>query len=102
MSIDSVASPVVYDSTNRELRTVQAYFAQKGIGVLDIMWQTGVAVGGQVASDMLLAHIIWTSGPADPLKAPIGCTGNIEWMNPRIPYVFLDSETVTLFRLSVA
>ncbi len=99
MPENRIPSPVVYDSMNRELRTVREYFERQERAVLDIGWQPDIREGVRIEPGRLLGHIVWDSPPPEPVLAPPGCGGRIAWMNPRIEYEFLDLESVTLLRL---
>jgi hypothetical protein len=97
----SVTSPVVYDAMTRELRTVRQYFIDKGIPE-DIQWQADIVEGARLAEGKLLAHIIWTSPPAERLHAPAGCEGRIEWLNTRIAYEVMHRRSIILLRLDAS
>lgn len=99
MSEKPSISPVVYDAMNRELRTVRDYFAQSDKEVLNIKWQPEIEEGAQIVPGQLLAHIDWTGGTKDPLEAPSGCGGRIEWINGQIEYEKLDLRPEVLLRL---
>lgn len=99
MSEKPSISPVVYDAMNRELRTVRDYFAQSDEEVLNIKWQPGIEEGTQIVPGQLLANIDWSGGTKDPLKAPSGCGGRIEWINGQIKYEKLDLRPEALLRL---
>ena len=91
--------PVVYESTNRELRTVPKYFQEEDRAVQHIKWEDDIKVGVRIEPCRLLAHIIFDKPSPEPLHAPEACEGEIEWINPRIPYEWLDLRPVTLLRL---
>jgi hypothetical protein len=91
--------PVVYESTNRELRTVPKYFEEEDRAVQDVRWEEDIDVGVQIESGRLLAHIIYDAPPPEPLFAPEACAGETEWINRRIPYEWLDVTPVTLLSL---
>jgi hypothetical protein len=95
----SATSPVVYDAKNRELRTVRQYFSARGIPE-DIQWEAGIDEGACIDANALLGHIIWASAPPDPLRAPEGCVGKIEWINKRIVYEVMHRRAVPLLRLA--
>ncbi|MFQ6093869.1 MAG: hypothetical protein ACE5OR_14550 [bacterium] len=99
MSEKPSISPVVYDAMNRELRTVRDYFAQSDEEVLNIKWQPEIEEGAQIVPGQLLAHIDWSGGIKDPLEAPSGCGGRIEWINGQIEYEKLDLRPEVLLRL---
>jgi hypothetical protein len=84
---------------NRELRTVRDYFAERDEEVLNIKWQPGIEEGAQIAPGELLAHIDWSGGTKEPLDAPSGCGGRIEWINGQIEYEKLDLRPEVLLRL---
>jgi hypothetical protein len=96
-----MTSSVVYDARNRELRTVRAYFLEKGLPE-DIMWEANIIEGARIEADVLLGHIIWAEAPAEPLKAPADCAGQIEWLNERIAYEVLHRRSVPLLRLAAS
>lgn len=102
MSENPSTSAVVYDAMNRELRTVRDYFAQRDEVVLNIKWQPGIEEGAQIAPGQLLAHIDWDGAPEEPLKAPSGCGGRIEWINGQIEYEKLDLRPEVLLRLEAS
>jgi hypothetical protein len=97
----SIMSPVVYDATTRELRTVRQYFIDHGIPE-DIQWQADVVEGASIEEGKLLAHIIWTSRPAQRLPAPVGCAGRIAWLNTRIAYEVMHRRSIILLRLATS
>lgn len=99
MSENRSTSPIVYDAMNRELRTVRDYFAERDEEVLNIKWQPGIEEGAQIAPGELLAHIDWSEGTKEPLEAPSGCGGRIEWINGQIEYEKLDLRPEVLLRL---
>lgn len=91
--------PVVYDPITRELRTVPKYFQEEERAVQDIRWEDDIRVGVRIEPGKLLAYIIFDAPPPEPMYAPDACEGEIEWINPRIPYEWLDLRPVTLLRL---
>jgi hypothetical protein len=91
--------PVVYESTNRELRTVSQYFQEEDRAVQDVRWEEDIEVGSHIEPGRLLAHVIFDAPPPEPLHAPEACAGEIEWINRRIPYEWLDVIPVTLLLL---
>jgi hypothetical protein len=99
MSEKPSISPVVYDAMNRELRTVRDYFVQRDEEVLNIKWQPGIEEGAKIVAGQLLAHIDWSGGTKDPVEAPSGCGGRIEWINGQIEYEKLDLRPEGLLRL---
>ena len=102
MSENPSTSPVVYDAMNRELRTVRDYFAEREEGVLNIKWEPGIEEGAQISPGQLLAHIDWSGGTKEPLEAPSGCGGRIEWINGQIAYEMLDLRPEALLRLEAS
>ena len=102
MPENPVTDPVVYEPTNRELRTVPEYFEQQDRAVQDIRWEEDIDVGVWIMPGRLLAHIIFDSPPPEPVYAPEGCTGEIEWINRRISHEWLDVRPVTLLRLKAS
>jgi hypothetical protein len=85
--------------TNRELRTVPKYFQEEDRAVQDLRWEEDIDVGVQIEPGRLLAHVIFDASPPEPLYSPEACTGEIERINRRIPYGWLDVWPVTLLRL---
>jgi hypothetical protein len=99
MSRDTNDSPVVYDAANRELRTVKDYFAAREGQVLNIKWEKEINEGEEISSGDHLAQIIWEGADEEPIHAPPGCTGVIDWINGQIEYEKLDLKPQALLRL---
>jgi hypothetical protein len=91
--------PVVYEPTNRELRTVPKYFQEEERAVQDVRWEEDVKVGVHIEPGRLLATVIFDAPPPEALCAPEACAGEIEWINRRIPHGWLDVWPETLLRL---
>lgn len=100
MSENPVADPVAYEPINRELKTVPGYFQEQDRTVQDVRWQEDIGV--QITPGRLLAHIIFEPPPPEPVYAPEGCTGEIEWINRRIPHEWLDVKPLTVLRLKAS
>ncbi|NIO04334.1 MAG: hypothetical protein GTN74_06875 [Proteobacteria bacterium] len=92
-------TPVVYDSANRELRTVRDYFAGRDEEVLNIKWEDGIEEDALISPDQCLAQIIWDGASREPIDAPAECSGVIGWINGRIEYETLDLKSQVLLRL---
>lgn len=91
--------PVVYESTNRELRTVPKYFQEEDRVVQDVRWEEDIDVGVHIEPGRLLAQVIFDAPPPEPLYAPDACAGEIARVNRRIRYEWLDVKPITLLRL---
>lgn len=102
MNGDNPHSPVVFDETNRELRTVRFFFREKDDTVLTIKWEDGVIAGTTVQPNQKLAEIQWEMQDPQDIIAPSGCNGIIEKTNRRIDYEKLakDSERLLSLRLT--
>jgi hypothetical protein len=97
----SATFPVAYDALNRELRTVPQYFIVRGIPE-DIQWTADLVEGISIEPGKLLGHIIWASAPAEGLRAPAECEGEIVWINRRIPYEVMHRRSIPLLRLAAS
>ncbi len=96
------AAIVVYDSTNRELRTVPDAFAAGGDVDL-LSWRQGIKAGATISVGTELADLYWTDGRQEVIRAPARCAGAIEFTNRRINYDELPySPSQVLLRLRMA
>ena len=92
--------PIVsYDSLNRDLRTVRFYFDAQEKSVQGFNWEADIQVGARIAPGRRLAHISWDPPPDEPVVAPDGCEGEIEWMKGRIDITSLHRKPEELLRL---
>jgi hypothetical protein len=75
---------VVYDRSNRELRTIVDHFAANAAAVSIISWRVGVKKGATIAVGQTLAEVRWADGEVDPIVAPSGCEGTVAFTNRAI------------------
>ena len=84
--------PVTYDPATRQLSAVPASFAARPLGVLSIVWRSGIESGANVAPGDELGTIQWEDNSRETFSAPDNCAGQIASVNRDIMFENLEFE----------